>query len=253
MPLSRRPPSTRGARIDGSAPARTSPCRCTSSTTARRPSCTPIRRCLKPRTASSGSPSAMRILAELTGRGRPPCGSPVEPGMRRRRAEPSWTRPSSTRRFRSSVRPLFVDDSRFGPAGHGRVRSAMARTGSRPSPSIRRRAEPRPRGRRGPRQARRAGPRRSDETIVRFACGADHDALVGLAPPARGQRPAVLREEEAAAARGVLVAPSAQERQPMTPSPHATMTSRERVLAALRREPVDRTPVSTRPRSRPSS
>jgi hypothetical protein len=51
-----------------------------------------------------------------------------------------------------------------------------------------------------------------DGVTVTFQCGADHDALAGLllvrAPNVR----AVLREEEAAALRGVLVAPSAQER-----------------------------------------
>jgi hypothetical protein len=51
-----------------------------------------------------------------------------------------------------------------------------------------------------------------DGVTVTFQCAADHDALAGLllvrAPNVR----AVLREEEAAALRGVLVAPSAQER-----------------------------------------
>lgn len=51
-----------------------------------------------------------------------------------------------------------------------------------------------------------------DGITVTFQCGTDHDALAGLllvrAPNVR----AVLREEEAAALRGVLAAPSAQER-----------------------------------------
>jgi hypothetical protein len=51
-----------------------------------------------------------------------------------------------------------------------------------------------------------------DGVTVTFQCGTDHDALVGLllvrAPNVR----AVLREEEAAALRGILAAPSAQER-----------------------------------------
>jgi hypothetical protein len=50
-----------------------------------------------------------------------------------------------------------------------------------------------------------------DGVTVTFTCGTDHDALVGLllvrAPNVR----AILREDEAAALRGILVAPSAQE------------------------------------------
>jgi hypothetical protein len=49
-----------------------------------------------------------------------------------------------------------------------------------------------------------------DGSRVRFGCGTAHDALVGLllirAPNVR----AILSEEEAAAARGVLAAPSQQ-------------------------------------------
>ena len=46
---------------------------------------------------------------------------------------------------------------------------------------------------------------------VRFACGQSHDALVGLLLPRALNVRAVLREEEMAASRGVLVAPSAQK------------------------------------------
>lgn len=47
---------------------------------------------------------------------------------------------------------------------------------------------------------------------VAFACGRAHDAIVGLLLPRALNVRAALREQEAAAARGVLAAPSAQER-----------------------------------------
>ena len=47
---------------------------------------------------------------------------------------------------------------------------------------------------------------------VAFACGRAHDAIVGLLLPRALNVRAALREEEAAAARGILAAPSAQER-----------------------------------------
>jgi hypothetical protein len=51
----------------------------------------------------------------------------------------------------------------------------------------------------------------ADQTVVRFACGMDHDRLIGLLfLPAINVR-ATLRAEEAATTRGFLVAPSAQE------------------------------------------
>lgn len=50
-----------------------------------------------------------------------------------------------------------------------------------------------------------------DTTLVRFPCGHDHDALVGLLLRRALNVRAVLREEEAIASRGVLAAPSAQE------------------------------------------
>ncbi|MDP6982586.1 MAG: hypothetical protein QGG05_05825, partial [Candidatus Latescibacteria bacterium] len=45
---------------------------------------------------------------------------------------------------------------------------------------------------------------------VSFACGHDHDALVGLLLQRAPNVRALVREQEAAAARGVLAAPSAQ-------------------------------------------
>ena len=50
-----------------------------------------------------------------------------------------------------------------------------------------------------------------DETVVRFSCGASHDELVALLLPRAINVRAALREQEMAASRGVLVAPSAQE------------------------------------------
>jgi hypothetical protein len=50
-----------------------------------------------------------------------------------------------------------------------------------------------------------------DDDTVLFPCRSDHHALVGLLLPRALNVRAVLREEEAAAARGVLVAPSSQE------------------------------------------
>jgi hypothetical protein len=49
-----------------------------------------------------------------------------------------------------------------------------------------------------------------DEAGIAFACGHAHDALVGLLLPRALNVRAALREYEAQAARGVLVAPSAQ-------------------------------------------
>jgi hypothetical protein len=46
---------------------------------------------------------------------------------------------------------------------------------------------------------------------VKFACGYAHDAAIGLLLPRALNVRAVLREEEAAASRGLLVAPSAQK------------------------------------------
>jgi hypothetical protein len=46
---------------------------------------------------------------------------------------------------------------------------------------------------------------------VRFACGQPHDALIGLLLPRALNVRAILREEEAASSRGMLVAPSAQK------------------------------------------
>jgi hypothetical protein len=46
---------------------------------------------------------------------------------------------------------------------------------------------------------------------LQFPCAAPHDALVGLLLPRALNVRAVLREEEMAASRGMLVAPSAQK------------------------------------------
>lgn len=50
-----------------------------------------------------------------------------------------------------------------------------------------------------------------EEDRVRFGCGQAHDAAIGLLLPRALNVRAVLREEEAAASRGLLVAPSAQK------------------------------------------
>jgi hypothetical protein len=50
-----------------------------------------------------------------------------------------------------------------------------------------------------------------DPTTVRFSCGAPHDELVGLLLPRAINVRAALRELEAAAGRGILSAPSAQQ------------------------------------------
>jgi len=47
--------------------------------------------------------------------------------------------------------------------------------------------------------------------VVVFPCGQSHDALIGLLLPRALNVRAILREEESAATRGVLVAPSAQK------------------------------------------
>ncbi|MBT6146557.1 MAG: hypothetical protein HOH74_14060, partial [Gemmatimonadetes bacterium] len=48
------------------------------------------------------------------------------------------------------------------------------------------------------------------EDCVSFGCGHDHDALVALLLQRAPNVRALVREEQAAAARGVLAAPSAQ-------------------------------------------
>lgn len=50
-----------------------------------------------------------------------------------------------------------------------------------------------------------------DPGVIRFACGHDHDALLGVLLVRAMNLRAALREEELSATRGVLVAPSAQE------------------------------------------
>lgn len=51
----------------------------------------------------------------------------------------------------------------------------------------------------------------ANDTVIEFPCGAPHDRLVGLLLPRAINVRAALREQEMAASRGVLVAPSAQE------------------------------------------
>lgn len=51
----------------------------------------------------------------------------------------------------------------------------------------------------------------ADDTVIEFPCGAPHHQLVGLLLPRAINVRAALREQEAAAGRGVLAAPSANE------------------------------------------
>jgi hypothetical protein len=51
----------------------------------------------------------------------------------------------------------------------------------------------------------------ADDRVIRLPCGAPHERLVGLLLPRAINVRAALREQEQAAGRGVLVAPSAQE------------------------------------------
>jgi hypothetical protein len=50
-----------------------------------------------------------------------------------------------------------------------------------------------------------------ERSIVKFPCGQNHDALIGLLLLRAQNLRAVLREEEMKASKGVLAAPSAQE------------------------------------------
>jgi hypothetical protein len=50
-----------------------------------------------------------------------------------------------------------------------------------------------------------------DETTIEFACGHDHDALVGLLLPRAVNVREALREEELTSSRGMLTAPGASE------------------------------------------
>ncbi len=64
---------------------------------------------------------------------------------------------------------------------------------------------------RGLRKLAEMGPDESGPGRVTFSCGQSHDALVGLLLPRALNVRATLREEEAAAGRGTLAAPSQQK------------------------------------------
>jgi hypothetical protein len=152
---------------------------------------------------------AMRTLAEMAGEGRTVsfrCGAWHEKAARRTFLEAAKLDASRP----VAARPLSVADPRFGqqvtatPEGGGAYRITSVST----DPATASRAS-----------AVAAGLVKLAEvegdaaagTLIRFACGASHDALVALLLPRAINVRSALREQEMIAARGVLLAPSAQQ------------------------------------------
>lgn len=151
---------------------------------------------------------AMRTLGGLTGADRAvafPCGSWHELAVRRIFLEACKLDPSAA----LVVRPLDVHDARTDQAVHVAALGVGAyRVTSVPAdPAATSRAPAIAAG-----LAKLGGmdADAADSTIVRFACGAPHDELVGVLLPRAINVRAALREQESAATQGILVSPSAQ-------------------------------------------
>jgi hypothetical protein len=158
-----------------------------------------------------GLAAAMRVLGDMAGEGRTvrfACGTWHEKAARRAFLEAAKLDPS----LLVEPRPLSLHDPRTDqrvtaePLGGGayRITSVAA------DPSVASRAT-----------AVAAGLVKladvklddSDDTVVSFACGSEHDDLVGLLLPRAINVRSALREQELSASRGVLLAPSAQQQQ----------------------------------------
>ena len=152
---------------------------------------------------------AMRDLAGMTGEGRTvasTCGAWHERAVRRAFLEACKVDPA----LPVAARPLEVFDTRTGqavavePLGGGAYRVTSVAT----DPAAISRASAVAAGLVKLADVEVDG---AVDTLVRFSCGAPHDRLVGLLLPRAINVRAALREQEMAAGRGVLVAPSAQE------------------------------------------
>jgi hypothetical protein len=152
---------------------------------------------------------AMRVLAEMAGEGaavRFPCGTWHEKAARRAFLDAAKLDPSPP----VEPRPLQVEDTRFGqrvtatPLGDGAYRvESVALDPATPSRASVVTA--------GLSKLAEVEVDAVDDAVVRFGCGASHDALVGLLLPRAINVRSALREQELAASRGVLLAPSAQQ------------------------------------------
>jgi hypothetical protein len=152
---------------------------------------------------------AMRALAAMTGEGRTvrfDCGAWHEKAARRAFLDAAKLDPTAP----VAPRPLELLDQRTNqqvtatPLGAGSFRIAsVALDGTSPSRASAVAA--------GLVKLSDVATDTDDDTVVTFACGADHDALVGLLLPRAVNVRSALREQELAASRGVLLAPSAQQ------------------------------------------
>jgi hypothetical protein len=107
-----------------------------------------------------------------------------------------------------AARPLAVEDKKAGRvAAAGAGAGAYALAGPSADEAVRARLAAIAQG-----LAKLAEMAPDGESRVAFACGHSHDAIVGLLLPRALNVRAALREQEMTAARGILAAPSAQER-----------------------------------------
>lgn len=155
---------------------------------------------------------AMRLLAGMTGHGARvafACGAWHEKAARRAFLEAAKVDPASP----LAPRPAAVHDARTDQAVTLTAMSGGAYgVSSVPTdPTATSRA---PQVAMGLVKLADLVPDAADDTIVHTPCGARHDALLALLLPRAINVRAALREQELAASRGVLVAPSAQQQEP---------------------------------------
>ena len=242
LPASAPGPASSSSRWTASAPTSRSRCTARRLRRGRSASCTPTARWPARRSASPSSP----------GRCAPSAGSRRPATTPRRSPSPAatWHAAIARRLFLEAVkvdqtlpvepRPLELLDRKTGPGPDGRADRPRGLSRLRRGDAATRRAARRP-SPRGDAQARRAGGRSTTRRPSPSPAEHDHEALVGLLLPRAVNVRDAIREEEMSAGRGVLTAPGASGMSAAQAPP--AMTSRERVLAALRREPVDRTPL----------
>jgi hypothetical protein len=153
--------------------------------------------------------AAMRVLGDMAGEGRAvrfACGTWHEKAARRAFLDAAKLDPSAP----VEARPLSLHDPRTDqrvtaePLGQGSYRitsvaadpSAVSRASAVAAGLV---------------KLADVGTDDADDTVVAFACGSEHDDLVGLLLPRAINVRSSLREQELSASRGVLLAPSAQQ------------------------------------------